>query len=348
VRPRHLPLALCLALLIGACGGDDAEGGGPGSAVQVKATGLEVPWGLAWLPNGSILVSERTTGRILRLGRDGGRVRARFRIPGVDTQAGEGGLLGIAVSPSYRRDKLIYAYFTGANDNRIVRFRFGGRVRTVLTGIDRAFNHNGGRIAFGPDGMLYAGTGDAGDASSSQDREDLNGKILRMRPNGKVPRDNPFPGSLVYSWGHRNVQGLAWDRSDRLWATEFGQNSLDEINLIEPGNNYGWPEVEGPGDDDRFTDPLVTWRTSEASPSGAAIKGNRLYVAALRGERLWRVTLDGANVAGEPRSLHRARFGRLRTAAIGPDGALWFTTSNTDGRGRPQDGDDKLLRVARP
>jgi glucose/arabinose dehydrogenase len=350
VRLRPLLVALLLALLAGACGSDDgnAQQDGPGSRVDERATGLEVPWGIAWLPNRRILVSERTTGRILMLNRRGGRPREVMRIPGVDTQAGEGGLLGIAVSPRYRRNRYVYAYFTSADDNRIVRFRLGGRVRPVLTGIDRAFNHNGGRIAFGPDGMLYAGTGDAGDASSAQDRDDLNGKILRMRPNGRVPRDNPFPGSLVYSWGHRNVQGLAWDGEDRLWATEFGQNELDEVNLIQPGRNYGWPEVEGTGGGERFVDPLVTWSTSEASPSGAAIKGDRLYVAALRGERLWRVKLDGERTAGEPQSLYRSRFGRLRTVAIGPDGALWFTTSNTDGRGSPEDGDDRLLRVARP
>jgi glucose/arabinose dehydrogenase len=259
MRPRPALALAGLVVLLAACG-EEAAPPLAGAAVETKATGLRVPWGLAWLPDRSLLISERTTGRILRLPRGGGRPREVMRVPGVDLGAGEGGLLGIAVSPRYRRDRLVYAYFTSDSDNRIVRFRLGGAVHPILTGISRAANHDGGRIAFGPDGLLYAGTGDAGDPSSAQDRDDLNGKILRMRPDGSVPRDNPFPGSLVYSYGHRNVQGLAWDRRGRLWATEFGQNLLDEVNLIRPGRNYGWPVREGKGDTagGTYTNPLVT------------------------------------------------------------------------------------------
>jgi glucose/arabinose dehydrogenase len=237
-------LLVVLAVAAG-CGGS----AGPAESRQVRtiATGLSVPWGVAFLPGGDALVSERTTGRILRISRDGRRRRAVMRMPGVDTNSGEGGLLGLAVSPRYARDRWVYAYFTSASDNRIVRFRLGGRIRPVLTGLRRGAIHDGGRIAFGPDGKLYAGVGEAGDTTLAQNRRSLNGKILRMNPDGSVPRGNPFPGSLVWSYGHRNVQGLAWDRRGRLWATEFGQNEFDEVNLIRKGGNYGWPEVEGRG-----------------------------------------------------------------------------------------------------
>ena len=346
--------ALMVAAGLAGCGGggpDEPAGRGSGGSgqgarsVREVARGLQVPWGVAFLPGGDALVAERTTGRILRVPA-GGRPREVMRLAGADTGAGEGGLLGLAVSPSYARDGLVYAYYTSATDNRIVRFRLGGPEEPVLTGLERAFFHDGGRIAFAPDGMLYAGTGDAGDSANAQDRASLNGKILRLRPDGGIPDDNPFRGSPVWSVGHRNVQGLAWDRAGRLWETELGENKVDEINLVRPGRNYGWPRVEGEGDtkDGRYTNPLVTWPTAEASPSGAAVAGGALFVGALRGERLWRVPLDGAR-AGAPRALLDGRFGRLRTVAVAPDGALWVTTSNRDGRGSPAGDDDRIIRV---
>ena len=318
------------------------------AAVSVKtmARDLRVPWGLAFLPDRSALVAERTTGRILRISPNGGAKRVVQTIPGVDPNAGEGGLLGLAVSPGYRSDRLVYAYYTTASDNRIARFRLGQRPRPILTGLKRGFIHNGGRIAFGPDGKLYAGVGDTGDASNSQDRSSLNGKILRMEPDGGVPDDNPFGGSLVFTLGHRNVQGFDWDAKGRMWASEFGQNTWDEVNLIRAGRNYGWPEVEGRGSTQggRFTNPKVTWRTSEASPSGATIRNGRLYVGALQGRGVWRIPLRGTSV-GEPRLLFGDRWGRVRTVEAAPGGGLWITTSNRDGRGSPRAGDDKVIRV---
>jgi glucose/arabinose dehydrogenase len=312
----------------------------------VVTTGLNVPWGVAFLPDGDALVAERATGRIKRIDAGGGTARTVMRIPRVATNFGEGGLLGIAVSPNYSSDRLVYAYYTSSRDNRVVRFRLGGRIRPVLTGIQRAGNHNGGRLLFGPDGNLYIGTGDAGDRSSAQRRSSLNGKILRIRPDGGIPRGNPFSGSPVWSLGHRNVQGLAFDGARRLWATEFGESFRDEVNLIRKGRNYGWPSVEGSGDTQggRFRNPVVTWPVSQASPSGAAIIGNTLYVGALRGERLWQIQLNGTS-AGSPQSAFEGTYGRIRTVVRAPDGSLWITTSNRDGYGNPRSGDDRILRV---
>nr|WP_245659915.1 PQQ-dependent sugar dehydrogenase [Nocardia gamkensis] len=311
-------------------------------AAEEVAKDIEVPWGLAFLPDGAALVAERDSGRIVRVA--AGRAPEQvYRLPDVAAR-GEGGLLGLAVAPDYAESRYIYAYFTSETDNRIVRFRLDGPPEPIVTGIAEAGNHNGGRIAFGPDGMLYAGTGDAGESGRSQDPASLNGKILRSTPEGLPAPGNPYPGSPVYSLGHRNVQGLAWDRAGRLFAAEFGQNRFDEINLIEPGRNYGWPDVEGAGGADHgFTDPLLTWTTAEASPSGIAITGDILYVAALRGQRLWTVPLEDGRVGG-PRAELRDRYGRLRTVEAAPDGALWLTTSNTDGRGDPASGDDRVLR----
>ncbi|WBB70022.1 PQQ-dependent sugar dehydrogenase [Micromonospora sp. WMMD812] len=314
-------------------------------AGEEVARGVDVPWGLAFLPGGDALVAERDTGRVLRIALGGGDPAQVYEVPGV-TAGGEGGLLGLAVSPGFAEDNLVYAYFTAERDNRIVRFRLdGGQPEVIFDGIAKARNHNGGRIAFGPDGMLYVGTGDAGDTDRSQDPASPNGKILRLTPDGAPAPGNPTAGSPVYSLGHRNVQGLAWDTQGRLFATEFGQNDLDEVNRIEPGRNYGWPEVEGRGDTagGRYTNPLVTWPVRDASPSGLAIANGTAYVAALRGERLWSVPLDG-DTAGEPSARLEGRHGRLRTVQVAPDGALWVTTSNTDGRGDVRDGDDRILR----
>ena len=342
----RLALVLLTVSLVMACGSGEArENAGP-SAARTIVTGLHVPWGIAFLPGGDALVSERTTGRILRISSDGSRKRVVMRIPGVDTGSGEGGLLGLAVSPAYRRDKLVYAYFTSGRDNRIVRFRLGGKPHPVLTGLRRGFIHNGGRIAFGPDAKLYAGVGETGETELAQDLRSRNGKILRLNPDGSVPPDNPVPGSLVWSLGHRNVQGLAWDSSGRLWATEFGQDTFDEVNLIRRGRNYGWPEVEGrgPTEGGRFTNPVATWRTSDASPSGAAIRRGILYIGALQGEDVLRLRLDGAH-ARKLGPLLRNAFGRIRTVARAPDGSLWVATSNRDGRGKPKRGDDRILRL---
>ncbi len=316
----------------------------------VVASGLEAPWGLAFLPNGDALVTERDSGRVLSVD-SSGNVEEVQRLP--EGGFGEGGLHGIALSPDYERDELVYAYYTTATDNRVVRFRLGEEPEPILTGIPVARVHNGGRIAFGPDGLLYVGTGDAGDTSNSQDLNSLGGKILRITPEGDVPPDNPFPGNPAYSYGHRNVQGLAWDARGQLYASEFGQNTWDEANQIEAGGNYGWPEAEGSGGSDRYIDPIATFGTSEASPSGTEIlkdgaipqwEGD-FFMAGLRGQRLWRLDLDERGVVIGQEALLQGEAGRLRDVVQAPDGSLWVLTSNRDGRGTPIPEDDRILRL---
>ena len=369
IRPIAV-IALCTGLLCTACasaptptpvpaptpapgGGGTAPGGASQSAAQVSkpsvlARNLAVPWAITFLPDGDALVTERDSARLLRV-TPHGQVSTVGTVPGVEP-FGEGGLLGVAVSPSFGQDRLVYLYFSTATDNRIMRFRYSdsgiGSLETVVTGIPRASIHNGGRLAFGPDGMLWASTGEHAEPGISQDKGSLGGKILRMTPDGGPAPGNPF-GTLVWTYGHRNVQGMAWDDAGRMYATELGQNRFDEINRIQKGHNYGWPVVEGPGGGGTYTDPELTWPTDQASPSGAAIAAGSLWVAALRGERLWQIPLDRTGALGTPVAHFTGEYGRLRAVARAPDGSLWFTTSNRDGRGNPGSDDDKIL-VIRP
>lgn len=309
-----------------------------------------MPWGIAFLPDGNALITERRSARLLRVGADG-TVTPVGVVAGV-AASGEGGLLGVAVSPDFAGDRAVFVAYTSATDNRVVRLQVGadGTVdgsaqRVVVSGIAKAGIHNGSGLAFGPDGFLYIGTGDAGRRDPAQDPADLGGKILRVTPDGAPAPGNPT-GSAVYSLGHRNVQGLAFAPDGRLYAAEFGQNRFDEINLITAGGNYGWPEAEGVASRPGFTDPLVTWATDDASPSGLAAAGGSLWAAALRGERLWRVPVAGPGALGAPEALLSGEYGRLRAVAPTPDGsALWVTTSNRDGRGTPGPDDDRILVV---
>jgi glucose/arabinose dehydrogenase len=389
VRVR-LPATVLLAVALAACDGNGGGGepveGVPGSsaatpaitgapavalpsgAVRTLASGLRIPWGIAFLPDGTALVTERgnhvaafgerggvdTSGvpRILAV-TPAGRVTEVQRLSEVDTRLGEGGLLGLAVSPTYATDRWVYVYYSAADDNRIARLRLGERPEPIVTGIpvsgdDRGRFHQGGRLAFGPDGMLYAGVGETYfDSEIAQDPASLGGKILRMTPDGRPAPGNPFPGSLVWSYGHRNVQGLAWDERGRMYASELGSKTYDELNVIERGRNYGWPRVEGFSDNPEYTNPIATWTpTSSASPSGIAVHAGHVYVACLRGQALYRLGLDGR----DPRRV-LSGYGRLRAVAVAPDGSLWVTTSNRDQVGE-EDGladvpeGDRILRVA--
>ncbi|MBT2213616.1 sorbosone dehydrogenase family protein [Actinomadura sp. NEAU-AAG7] len=352
-------VAACTALLAGCSSSDGGKPeGGPGTpapastaaptatagtgAARVLVTGLSVPWGVAFLPGGDALVTERDSARLLRVTPAGKRTVVGT-VPDV-RPSGEGGLLGVAVSPGYARDHQIFLYHTAADDNRVVRATYDGRLdtpRPIVTGIPKGDNHNGGRLAFGPDGMLYATTGESGAPEKSQERGSLGGKILRVTPDGRPAPGNPF-GTPVWTYGHRNVQGIAWDEKQRLYATEFGQVRFDEINRIVKGDNYGWPTVEGIGHRRGFTDPLVTWPTDQASPSGLAYANGSLWAAALQGTRLWQVPLrDG--VPGRPVPRYQDAYGRLRAVVRAPSGDLWVTTSNKDGRGDPKPDDDRVI-----
>ena len=219
-----------------------------------------------------------------------------------------------------------------------------GEIEPILTGIPTGKGHYGGRLAFGPDGFLYASTGDNQRVPTpAQDRDSLAGKILRITKDGKPAKGNPFD-SEVWSWGHRNIEGIAFDDAGRLWSTEFGADKADELNLIRKGGNYGWSIYEGESDDPKYVAPKVTWGVAECSPAGIAIAESTAFVAGLRGQRLWAVPLNGEKT-GKPRAYFVEEFGRLRTVAAAPDGSLWLGTSNTDGNGRPRAGDDRLLRV---
>ncbi|MBN9171584.1 MAG: PQQ-dependent sugar dehydrogenase, partial [Microbacterium sp.] len=263
---------------------------------------------------------------------------------------GEAGLNGIALQ-AVGDTTWLYAYHATRTDNRVVRMPLDGSpgsyrlgpAESVFTGIATAGNHDGGRLSFGPDGMLYVTTGDAGRGDAAQDRDSLNGKILRLTPDGRPAPGNPF-GTAVWSYGHRNVQGIAWSGGGVMWASEFGQNTWDELNRIEPGANYGWPVVEGTGSDSAFRNPVAEWATDEASPSGIAAVDDTIFLAALRGERLWRVDTRGGAAVGDAQIVLDG-LGRLRDAVAAPDGSLWVLTNNTDGRGSPRAGDDLLLRI---
>ncbi len=368
-RVRTTGVAVALALLVGACS-EPGEAPSPSSAVTPTSSGgsgttpsrgtasepetvagdLDVPWDIAFLPGGDALVTLRDRARILRVTQEGAVTRLGT-VPGVEAD-GEGGLLGLAPSPTFARDRLLYVYTTTDEDNRVLRLRLEdgglGDPEAILTGIPKAGVHNGGRIAFGPDDRLYVATGDSGDGSAAQDPRSLGGKILRITPEGDPAPGNPEPDSPVWTLGHRNVQGLAWSEDGTMWASEFGQDTWDELNVITKGANYGWPEVEGEGGEEGFVDPVAQWSTAEASPSGIAVgPDGDVFLAALRGESLWRVPVrsTGEDVrVGTPQRLLEGEYGRLREVELAPDGSLWVLTNNTF-RGSPREGDDRIIRL---
>ncbi|WP_395940309.1 PQQ-dependent sugar dehydrogenase [Arthrobacter sp. U41] len=298
---------------------------------------LQLPWSTVFLPDGTAIISERDSTRLRSIapGARNGRAGTIGTVPDV-VPGGEGGLLGLALSPDFANDRYLYAYFTAARDNRIARMRLEERGGTlvlgpsevIFSGIPKAATHNGGRIRFGPDGHLYVGTGDSRRTEQPQDVNALGGKILRITPEGRPAPGNPFGDNPVYSVGHRNVQGLAWDSAGRLWASEFGPDVDDELNLIVPGGNYGWPEVTGAPRREGFRDAKVVWpSTAESSPSGLEIVGDTAYLGALRGQRVWATPLNG-EFAGDPVSYFTREYGRIRNVALAPDGRLWVLSNN--------------------
>ena len=321
--------------------------------VRQVTTDDDVPWGLDTLPDGTVLYTRRDAHDVVRLDPATGARTSLGRVPGVAGTDGEGGLMGLAVSPTFATDRWVYLMHTSPTDNRIVRVKLLGDrldtagVQVLVQGIRRNKYHNGGRLRFGPDGKLYASTGDAQNGAYAQDVDALEGKVLRLEPDGRVPADNPF-GNLTWSYGHRNPQGLAFDAQGRLWEQEFGNSVMDETNLITRGGNYGWPACEGTSGacgGAGFVAPALTYPTAEGSCSGIAVARGALHVACARGARLYRATISGTRLT-DLQTHFAGRYGRLRTVEPAPGGGLWLTTTTTgDKDSVPGNSDERVLHV---
>jgi glucose/arabinose dehydrogenase len=358
-------VAALIAVATSGCGGPSEP---PGRSVPVSTgqagavatlgepveltTGLHAPWGLTFLPDGSALVSERISGRILRIPAEGGDPELVGVVPDVRVSS-EGGLLGIAASRRFASDRTVFASVSGENENRVVALIISGDFRSLtvdrvlLDGIRTADRHHGGRIAIGPDGHLWIGTGDAFEPENAATDDSLNGKILRIAVDGSIPDDNPAR-SPIYSSGHRNVQGIAFGPDGTAYASELGHRTWDEVNVLRAGADYGWPETEGTAGSTGEA-PIAVIHPDEASPSGVAFAEGSLWIGALGGRRLWQLPVNGTAAAADPIAHLVGDHGRLRTVEVAPDGALWIVTSNTDratwGGTAPRPGDDRILRV---
>jgi len=322
------------------------------AGVEIVIENLEIPWEIGWLPDGTMLVTERV-GRLLMMGEN----KKVIEIEGVE-QAGEGGLLGLAVHPKFRDNQFIYLYLTSKKNgqlvNRVERYRLENdklkERKSIVEGILGASYHDGGRIEFGPDEKLYITTGDAGQPELAQDKMSLNGKILRVNDDGRAPDDNPF-NNEVYSLGHRNPQGLAFDDQGRLWITEHGPSGAktgnDELNLVMKGRNYGWPEIVGQETKNGMETPVIeSGREETWAPAGLEIIGDMIVFGGLRGESVYMGQIEGELVKNlEKKTLQE--WGRIRAVRLGPDGWLYLSTSNFDGRGEVREGDDRVVRVRR-
>ncbi len=326
----------------------------PRVPVAVVARNLEIPWDIAFLSTSTMLVTERT-GDVLFLNTDTGEQTV---VHSHTEQRGEGGLLGIALHPNFEQNTYVYLYMTAPGDanettNRVVRYTFNNNTftedRVIIEGIPGAVYHDGGRMEFGPDGKLYVTTGDATRRTIAQDLKSLGGKILRLNDDGSIPDDNPYQ-SAVWTYGHRNPQGLAWDSAGRLWENEHGptgeasQCCHDEINILNKGANYGWPAIIGDETKADMLSPIRHSGDDTWAPASLIYYNNALYFGALKGEAIMKATLSGDQITSLSEHFV-GTYGRIRTIKVGPDGMMYITTSNRDGRGSPESDDDKIIRI---
>ena len=318
--------------------------------LTVIADGLEVPWDLTFLPDGNLLVTERP-GRVQYVDVKTGSKKLLLTLPDV-LQNNESGLHGITIHPNFSSNHYVYLYYTydtNGSDilNKVVRYTYTGESldnpTPILEKIPGAGTHDGGRIRFGPDNFLYVATGDAANPSQAQDINSLAGKILRVTDTGDKAPNNPFDNK-VYSFGHRNPQGLTWDQNGNLWAPEHGPQARDELNLIKPGQNYGWPQITGDATKEGMITPKIQSGNTTWAPSGAAFLNGSVYFVGLRSNTLFDAVIENGSVK-DTREYLVGQLGRLRGATVGPDSLLYITTSNRDGRGVPSSGDDKIIRV---
>lgn len=316
--------------------------------LSILASDLEIPWALEFLPDKKILFTERA-GRVRLIDENGNLQASPIANINDVKQLGEGGLLGITIHPDFPNNHFVYLYYTyGSNDNttlnRVARFKFENNTlsaKTIIVDeIPGNLFHNGGRIKFGPDGFLYITTGDSQNPSLAQDLNSLAGKILRVTDDGKPADNNPF-GNEIFSYGHRNPQGITWDDNQRLWATEHGPSALDELNIIEKGKNYGWHVIQGDKKQNGMETPIINSASDTWAPSGTAYYNGSIFFGGLRGQALFEYSINNNTLTPHL----KGEIGRIREVVLGPDNLLYITTSNKDGRGIPDETDDKILRV---
>ncbi len=318
---------------------------------EVVVQDLNIPWEIVFLPDGDMLITERA-GKLIRIKEN---TKSAIQISGV-VHRGEGGLLGLALDPDFKENNFIYVYLTTQTGdiltNQVERYVLNDTSVTdrkiIIKDIPAAGNHDGGRIAFGPDNMLYVTTGDAGNEESAQDTNSLAGKILRINSDGSIPTDNPFKNA-VYSYGHRNIQGIVWDDTRQLWATEHGrsgaQTGYDELNKISKGSNYGWPDVEGDENKTGTIPPQIHSGNKETwAPAGMEYVNGHVLFTGLRGESIYTADIRSGKALDLKKYLTQ-EYGRLRAIKLGPDGMLYVLTNNKDGRGKPKAGDDKIIKI---